>query len=404
MPNYSMNPKAKFIQSQSPINWGAYKDTTVKPKLPGLGGAPFPASPSATSPVKTSPAKAEYVNNLAQSPAPVQNTPPVSQQVQPAVDPTQKYRSAFDEYIRSLAPTSEETTAQNRLNALTTQNRLDYEKALESGETLGYATGLAGQQARTAAIQEAGAAGTLSALSGRRQAMTEAQKARTDFERGLMDYELKQKETPSISEQYGTGAIGEYNFARSQGYQGSFTDYQNEDANRKARSGSDPITQAIREQTLLNLQNKPPTERQAKAAAFANRMSEAERILSGNANFDPTSVSYAIQRRLPEVARSSGAKTQLNAEKLFLQGVLRLDTGATITPQEVDEYAPTYFPRENDPPELVAQKKRNRDIAVQTTIGEAGRGYEEIVLPPIGNAAPQSGVTSSGIGYTIIQE
>lgn len=40
----------------------------------------------------------------------------------------------------------------------------------------------------------------------------------------------------SISDEFGTGSIGEYNFAKSQGYTGSFTQYQNEDANRKARA------------------------------------------------------------------------------------------------------------------------------------------------------------------------
>lgn len=39
---------------------------------------------------------------------------------------------------------------------------------------------------------------------------------------------------PSITDQYGTGSIGEYNFAKSQGYSGTFSQYQNEDANRKA--------------------------------------------------------------------------------------------------------------------------------------------------------------------------
>jgi hypothetical protein len=37
----------------------------------------------------------------------------------------------------------------------------------------------------------------------------------------------------SVADQYGSGIIGEYNFAVANGYQGTFTDYQNEDANRK---------------------------------------------------------------------------------------------------------------------------------------------------------------------------
>jgi hypothetical protein len=77
----------------------------------------------------------------------------------------------------------------------------------------------------------------------------------------------KAKESPT--DKYGTGSIGEYNFAKSQGYTGSFTQYQNEDANRKAKASggsSAPKTLAERNaQSLADLQtsidkgNKTPS-------------------------------------------------------------------------------------------------------------------------------------------------
>lgn len=240
-----------------------------------------PASPSATSPVRANPAKQQFIQSQATQPAGFnQNaqmqtqgfdsapqgtqTPPTPQT--PAVDPNKGYKEAFQAYIQSLTPTSDETSATENLNRVSTQNRLDYEKALQSGETLGYATGLAGEQARTAAIQEAGLSGRVSALTGQRQAMTEAQKARMEFEKSLIPkadegftlgegqvrYDAQGNRIAegapknlSISEQYGTGSIGEYNLAKSQGYKGSFSDYQNEDANRKksiARAGVAGLT------------------------------------------------------------------------------------------------------------------------------------------------------------------
>lgn len=73
----------------------------------------------------------------------------------------------------------------------------------------------------------------------------------------------------SPSEIYGSGSIGEYNFAVSQGYKGSFTQYQNEDANRKAKAAggtTTPKTLAERNaQDLADLQasieagNKTPS-------------------------------------------------------------------------------------------------------------------------------------------------
>lgn len=191
-----------------PINWGAINVKQNKPKLPGLGGGPVPSnsatapkpapSPAQTQP-QTSPAKQQFVSNLTQNNDALSSLRTglnnlntslgnfAAQQTQaPTANPRKGYEDAFNAYIRSLTPTSDETAAQERLNQIRTQNALDYEKALQSGETLGYATGLAGQQARTAGIQEAGAAATLDALTGRRSALTEAQKARVEFEKSMI--------------------------------------------------------------------------------------------------------------------------------------------------------------------------------------------------------------------------
>ena len=58
--------------------------------------------------------------------------------------------------------------------------------------------------------------------------------------------------TTSPSDIYGTGAIGEYNFAVSQGYQGSFTQYQNEDANRKATASGGGLFSAAQINSTVN--------------------------------------------------------------------------------------------------------------------------------------------------------
>ena len=61
----------------------------------------------------------------------------------------------------------------------------------------------------------------------------------TDMEKlvyqAMSKREEKSMEPQSITEQFGTGSIGEYNFAKSQGYKGTFNQYQDEDANRKTR-------------------------------------------------------------------------------------------------------------------------------------------------------------------------
>lgn len=106
---------------------------------------------------------------------------------QPKRDPMDNYRSAFESYLSSLQPSSAETEASKYLADLSLQSRKDYEKALESGETLGFATGEAARVNRNNSFGIEAAANTLNALTSSREAMTEAQKARLGFEENALE-------------------------------------------------------------------------------------------------------------------------------------------------------------------------------------------------------------------------
>lgn len=194
---------------------------------------------------------------------PGSNTP-IPQPTTPTVDPQAGYKDAFNAYIQSLTPSADETTARDNLNKLMTQDRLDYEKALNSGDTLGYATGLAGQQARTAGIMEGGASSALDAITGQRTATSDAQKARVDFEKSLIpstpdskpfqsgDNTYQYNPTTQTYDVVSTKAaapvsqpasVQEYEYAKANGYKGTFTDYQNADANRKRSIAQPTATQ-----------------------------------------------------------------------------------------------------------------------------------------------------------------
>lgn len=65
---------------------------------------------------------------------------------------------------------------------------------------------------------------------------------------------LNQKNT-SQSDLYGTGIIGEYNFAKAQGYAGTFSQFQTEDANRKvsvAKAGATSVNNILPSSQDLN--------------------------------------------------------------------------------------------------------------------------------------------------------
>lgn len=103
--------------------------------------------------------------------------------------------------------------------------------------------------------------------SDKAQARTDnlsAQKADETYRQSTLAETIRKNSAPekqSVSEKYGTGAIGEYQFAKENGYKGSFTQYQTEDANRKIAiqngSGlSGPQLSAFN--SLADKQNKSP--------------------------------------------------------------------------------------------------------------------------------------------------
>jgi len=98
---------------------------------------------------------------------------------------------AFESYLKSLQPSDEETSARKYLNQLLTQSSLDQERALNMGETLGFATGEAGRVGRQNQIAIDAASRGLDALTGYSRQRQEAEKARLDYEQGKLKQETR---------------------------------------------------------------------------------------------------------------------------------------------------------------------------------------------------------------------
>lgn len=82
------------------------------------------------------------------------------------------------------------------------------------------------------------------------------------------------------------------------------------------------------------------------------------------------------------------------AGRNFLASILRKDTGAAVTANEMEEYGKIFLPRPGDSPETLAQKRQARTDALQAI--RSGLGVAERVLQNKQKAAP---VTIDG--YTI---
>ncbi len=109
------------------------------------------------------------------------------------------------------------------------------------------------------------------------------------------------------------------------------------------------------------------TEQNSKDMVYAKRAAGALPIIDkmGDAL---TSAGEAVGGSVPAVGNYLKSPEYQQAEqagKEFLQAILRKDTGAAITAQEVNEYGTVYLPRPGDSQQVLAQKKESRRRALE---------------------------------------
>lgn len=131
------------------------------------------------------------------------------------------------------------------------------------------------------------------------------------------------------------------------------------------------------------------TDEQAKAAGYANRMAKSGKIideLSGinsgigtvTGTIDRLSVPWAgpLGDTTPGNWLRSGDRQKFNqAQRDFINAVLRRESGAVISDSEFANARQQYFPQPGDSSEVIAQKRANRDEATKGIMGAAGRTY-----------------------------
>lgn len=78
---------------------------------------------------------------------------------------------------------------------------------------------------------------------------------------------------------------------------------------------------------------------------------------------------------------SESQKQYEQAQRDFVNAVLRRESGASISPAEFDNARKQYFPQPNDPPSVIAQKARNRALATQGMLAEVPQGKRSLPNP-----------------------
>jgi hypothetical protein len=133
---------------------------------------------------------------------------------------------------------------------------------------------------------------------------------------------------------------------------------------------------------------KPMTEGQAKANLFGSRMKEADRILKDlEGKYSPMAVNAKMAaQKTPGVGGLAGAvgnamlseegQRAEQAQRDFVNAVLRRESGAVISDAEFANAQQQYFPQPNDKPGQLEQKRRNRALAIQGLEAEVPGGLK----------------------------
>lgn len=113
--------------------------------------------------------------------------------------------------------------------------------------------------------------------------------------------------------------------------------------------------------------SKPLNEGQSKNVIYATRAEGALTALEANASA-LTSLPDSVAQGVPIAGRymqSPQYQQGRQAADEFLSAILRKDTGAAITSQEMSIYGNTYLPMPGDTPEVLVQKQQSRARAVE---------------------------------------
>lgn len=144
--------------------------------------------------------------------------------------------------------------------------------------------------------------------------------------------------------------------------------------------------------------DKALTQDQTNAGLFGKRALEADSIMNNLVakGYDRTDTSQGVlsSRFVPNILRPTELQQQDQAERNFVNAVLRKESGANINAEEFANAEKQYFPRAGDAPEVLAQKSQNREQAIEGLKGAAGPAWEKIVDVPL--KAPKQKSNSSG--------
>lgn len=116
---------------------------------------------------------------------------------------------------------------------------------------------------------------------------------------------------------------------------------------------------------------KAPTADQAKVATFADRLTEAEGVLS-TVEGDFTGIKSIVGKSLPNILQTDERQKFEQAKRNFINATLRRESGAAISPTEFESADKQYFAQPGDSKAVLDQKRANRQTVIEGFYREAG--------------------------------
>lgn len=152
--------------------------------------------------------------------------------------------------------------------------------------------------------------------------------------------------------------------------------------NREGRMDYARLAAGLAASNRVAPQDKPLTEYQGKAVTFGTRAAQSHNILNAlEEGVNPVSV--ATSRKggmLVNWALDPKTRQVEQAQRDFINAVLRQESGAAIGQNEYESAARQYFPEAGDPPEVIAQKRASREAQIRGFAKQAGpAGMPDII-------------------------
>lgn len=142
---------------------------------------------------------------------------------------------------------------------------------------------------------------------------------------------------------------------------------------------ADPMNGSIKQvkNPAYERSEKPPTAGQETTALYASRISQANKIFDNLERYinNLPVVGTALSGIAPNFMRDKNYQSYDQAKRNFVNAVLRRESGAVISPTEFENANQQYFPQPGDKPEVIEQKRLNRDLVMKNFIKSSGKAY-----------------------------